>query len=61
MYIKEADKLPRDWGYYFFKKDIRPMWEDNANKFGGRWLINNAKKQNTDTIWREIVRFLVLI
>ena len=34
------------------------MWEDSANKHGGRWLINLEKKQRSsdlDKYWLEIV------
>lgn len=34
------------------------MWEDSANKQGGRWLINLEKKQRNsdlDKYWLEIV------
>jgi translation initiation factor 4E len=34
------------------------MWEDDANKRGGRWLINLLKKQrgyDLDKYWLEIV------
>ena len=44
--------------YSLFKKGIQPMWEDSANKQGGRWLINLDKKQRSadlDKYWLEIV------
>lgn len=34
------------------------MWEDDANKRGGRWLINLEKKQRNnelDRYWLDIV------
>lgn len=34
------------------------MWEDDANKRGGRWLISLDKKQrghDLDNFWMEIV------
>lgn len=45
-----------------FKQGIRPMWEDNANKCGGRWLINLDKKQrNTDLdhFWLETLLCMI--
>lgn len=38
---------------------IEPMWEDNQNKRGGRWLITLAKQQRhteLDRFWLETVR-----
>lgn len=43
--------------YSLFKKNIRPMWEDKANKRGGRWLLTiNKTLRLTDVIWLDIVR-----
>ncbi|CAL7943326.1 unnamed protein product [Xylocopa violacea] len=45
-----------------FKQGIRPMWEDDANKCGGRWLINLEKKQrNTDLdhFWLETLLCMI--
>ncbi|XP_046960871.1 eukaryotic translation initiation factor 4E1-like [Vanessa cardui] len=47
--------------YAIFKDDIRPMWEDKANKFGGRWVINLEKTQNSDldAVWLYVVLLLI--
>lgn len=39
--------------YSVFKSDIKPMWEDRANKDGGRWLIKDNK--SLDQYWIDIV------
>lgn len=40
------------------------MWEDDANKRGGRWLISLERKQRNsndlDTLWREVVSFIYI-
>lgn len=39
------------------------MWEDEANKTGGRWLINFDKRQQNqelDRIWLDIVCYYIL-
>ncbi|CAB4063617.1 EIF4E [Lepeophtheirus salmonis] len=28
---------PSDW--YIFREGIKPMWEDDANRYGGKWLV----------------------
>ena len=40
------------------QEGIKPMWEDERNKKGGRWLINLDKKQRAsclDNFWLEVV------
>nr|CAG6407537.1 Eukaryotic translation initiation factor 4E1 [Euborellia annulipes]CAG6407544.1 Eukaryotic translation initiation factor 4E 1 [Euborellia annulipes] len=61
-HIKLASDLRQGCDYSLFKKDIRPMWEDDANKRGGRWLISLDKKQRTndlDNYWREVLLCLI--
>ncbi|KAG6463530.1 hypothetical protein O3G_MSEX013921 [Manduca sexta] len=38
-HIKLPSELRQGHDYAVFKQGIRPMWEDDANKMGGRWLI----------------------
>ncbi|KAH9422028.1 eukaryotic translation initiation factor 4E-like [Dermatophagoides pteronyssinus] len=59
-HIEYASKLNLNCAYYFFKKGIRPMWEDPINKSGGRWLINVKKVyNNTDEFWLELLLCLI--
>lgn len=55
--IEDAGKLAANCAYYFFKKGIRPMWEDDTNKEGGRWIFITMKKNssNQNNYWLEIV------
>jgi len=39
--------------YSVFKSDIKPMWEDEANKNGGHWLIKDNGL--LDQCWIDIV------
>ncbi|KPM06500.1 eukaryotic translation initiation factor 4E-like protein [Sarcoptes scabiei] len=57
--IEFANKLSQNCGYYFFKKGIRPMWEDNANRNGGRWFFNLKKTNLTDEYWLEVLLCLI--
>lgn len=44
--------------YSLFKGNIRPMWEDKANKHGGRWILNISKQQrrsDVDDMWLDTV------
>ncbi|XP_063985110.1 eukaryotic translation initiation factor 4E-1A-like isoform X1 [Diachasmimorpha longicaudata] len=57
-----ASELKQGCDYSMFKKGIRPMWEDDANKQGGRWLMQLDKKQRTydlDRLWLEILLCMI--
>lgn len=59
-HIKMASELNTGCDYSLFKKGVRPMWEDNANKQGGRWLLNVDKKTNDiDRYWLEVLMCMV--
>uniref|UniRef100_A0A7E4UTB5 eIF-4F 25 kDa subunit n=1 Tax=Panagrellus redivivus TaxID=6233 RepID=A0A7E4UTB5_PANRE len=52
------------WGsdFYVFREGIRPMWEDENNVKGGRWLVyvEKAKRaQALDHYWMELLIALV--
>lgn len=37
---------------------FRPMWEDEANKKGGRWVITlnkNQRRTDLDNLWLDVV------
>lgn len=40
-----------------------PMWEDAANKQGGRWVItlNKSSKNDLDNLWLDVVSILCLL
>ncbi|KAF2903815.1 hypothetical protein ILUMI_02367 [Ignelater luminosus] len=61
-HIKLASELKQGCDYSLFKKGVKPMWEDEANKRGGRWLINLDKKQrcnDLDRFWLDIILCLI--
>lgn len=61
-HIELASKLATGCDYSLFKEGIKPMWEDDSNRRGGRWLINLDKKQrNTslDNFWLEVMLCLI--
>ncbi|XP_015438577.1 PREDICTED: eukaryotic translation initiation factor 4E-1A-like isoform X1 [Dufourea novaeangliae] len=61
-HIKAASELRQGCDYSMFKQGIRPMWEDDANKRGGRWLINLDKKQRAtdlDHFWLETLLCMI--
>ena len=40
--------------YHLFKEGIRPMWEDEANKGGGKWIVR-LKKGLASRCWENLV------
>jgi translation initiation factor 4E len=57
-HIEYVSKLATGCDYSFFKTGIKPMWEDEANNKGGKWLISLDRVQRNsgtiDNIWSEI-------
>ena len=44
--------------YHLFQKGIKPVWEDEANKEGGRWHIWLPKGQ-TNKLWEDLLLYLI--
>jgi len=40
--------------YHLFKDGIRPMWEDDANKSGGKWIVR-LKKGLASRCWENLI------
>ena len=47
--------LPNTSDYHLFKEGIKPMWEDDANRWGGKWLVR-LKKGLASKYWEDLVR-----
>ncbi|XP_054166815.1 eukaryotic translation initiation factor 4E-1A-like [Oppia nitens] len=66
-HIQLASSLTSGCDYSIFKHGIRPMWEDTANKEGGRWLFMVNKRQarpnqqnpTVDELWLEVLLCLI--
>ncbi|XP_060728317.1 eukaryotic translation initiation factor 4E family member 1c isoform X1 [Tachysurus vachellii] len=57
-HIQQPSKLGYGCDYCLFKDGIKPMWEDDRNKLGGRWLMTLSKQQrhnDLDRYWMETV------
>ncbi|ROT39306.1 translation initiation factor eIF4e [Sodiomyces alkalinus F11] len=57
-HLKHPSELPVGWEYHFFKKGIRPVWEDEVNRNGGKWVLR-LKKGIADRYWED-TRFALL-
>lgn len=54
--------LPIAANYYFFKTGIRPVWEDEVNKNGGKWVAKVARNHRGDRLnraWLTVILALV--
>ncbi|CAN0436623.1 unnamed protein product [Lampetra planeri] len=61
-HIQVASHLLSGCDYSLFKDGIEPMWEDEQNKRGGRWLVTLSKGQrhsDLDRVWLETLLCLI--
>ena len=52
------DKLGYKDSVHFFKKGVKPVWEDPRNVNGGAWNFR-VSKENTDAFWKELLALAV--
>ena len=57
QYMKRADELPVVTDVHLFKKGIMPVWEDEQNAEGGKWILR-LKKGISARMWEELVFLL---
>ncbi|XP_055868780.1 eukaryotic translation initiation factor 4E type 2-like isoform X1 [Biomphalaria glabrata] len=53
-YIVRPGDMSGHVDYHLFKEGIRPMWEDDANKHGGKWIIR-LKKGLASRCWENLI------
>jgi len=51
--VKPGD-LASHSDFHLFKMGIKPMWEDEANKFGGKWIVR-LRKGLASRCWENLV------
>ena len=54
VHLKRPSSLPTVSDYHVFKEGIRPVWEDEENKRGGKWIMR-LKKGVADRYWEELL------
>lgn len=57
-HLKKPSELPVVTDYHFFKEGIRPIWEDEENKRGGKWTLR-LKKGIANLYWTETMLALI--
>lgn len=62
-HLKKASEVNFGCDLSLFKDDVRPMWEDAANKNGGRWLVNLDRRMringSLDRFWLELLLCMI--
>ncbi|KAK3945177.1 translation initiation factor eIF 4e-like domain-containing protein [Diplogelasinospora grovesii] len=54
QHLKRPSALPLVSDYHLFKKGIRPIWEDEENKNGGKWIVR-LRKGVADRYWEDLL------
>lgn len=44
--------------FHMFKEGIKPVWEDNANCKGGKWILR-LKKGLSSRIWENLLLAMI--
>ncbi|KAF8456386.1 translation initiation factor eIF 4e-like domain-containing protein [Terfezia claveryi] len=57
-HLRRPSILPHVSDYHFFKEGIRPVWEDEENRNGGKWIIR-LKKGVSTRYWEDLLLAMV--
>jgi len=57
-WLVRPNDLPVPSDLQVFKQGVKPMWEDNANRLGGKWVFR-VKKGQASRVWEELLLALV--
>jgi translation initiation factor 4E len=58
QHLKRPSTLPLVSDFHIFKKGIRPVWEDDENRKGGKWIVR-LKKGVANRYWEELIFAIV--
>ena len=58
QHLKRPSSLPLVSDYHLFKQGIRPIWEDEENKKGGKWIVR-LKKGVVDRYWEDLLLCII--
>lgn len=57
-HLRKPRNLPHVSDYHLFKQGIRPVWEDNENRKGGKWILR-LKKGVSTRYWEDLVLAII--
>eukprot|EP00761_Pharyngomonas_kirbyi_P013444 gb/GECH01013473.1/.p1 GENE.gb/GECH01013473.1/~~gb/GECH01013473.1/.p1 ORF type:complete len:211 (+),score=61.95 gb/GECH01013473.1/:1-633(+) len=60
-FIKKPSEIPMGANYHLFKEGVKPMWEDEINKNGGKWIIVLKRNLSLDVneFWEKLVLSMI--
>ncbi|KAI9136321.1 translation initiation factor eIF 4e-like domain-containing protein [Paraphysoderma sedebokerense] len=53
-HLARPHQLPSISDYHLFKQGVRPVWEDDANINGGKWIVR-LKKGLASRYWEDLI------
>jgi translation initiation factor 4E len=53
-HLIRPNDLPNTSDYHLFKDGIKPMWEDEANRNGGKWILR-LRKGLASKYWEDLI------
>ncbi|KAL7080265.1 hypothetical protein ACQ4LE_000747 [Meloidogyne hapla] len=57
-FIKRPSDLTEKVDFHLFKEGIKPVWEDLANRNGGKWILR-LKKGLSSRIWENLLLAMI--
>ncbi|CDH52559.1 eukaryotic translation initiation factor 4e type2 isoform 3 [Lichtheimia corymbifera JMRC:FSU:9682] len=57
-HLRRPSDLPTISDYHLFKQGVRPVWEDDANIRGGKWIVR-LKKGLASRYWEQLLLAIV--
>lgn len=57
-HTKRPSSIEVGANYHFFREGVKPMWEDDTNKQGGKWVFTITTKEDMarlDAIWEDML------
>ncbi|KAG2236391.1 hypothetical protein INT48_008373 [Thamnidium elegans] len=57
-HLRRPSDLPNISDYHLFKQGVRPVWEDQVNINGGKWIVR-VKKGLASRYWESLVLAII--
>uniref|UniRef100_A0AC34R8N5 EIF-4F 25 kDa subunit n=1 Tax=Panagrolaimus sp. JU765 TaxID=591449 RepID=A0AC34R8N5_9BILA len=57
-HIKRPSDITEKVDFHLFKEGIKPVWEDTANRKGGKWILR-LKKGLSSRIWENLILAMI--
>jgi len=53
-HLQRPGEIQPQFDFHLFKQGIKPMWEDEANRYGGKWIVR-LRKGLSSRCWENVV------